>query len=617
MPSKMRSFGEIVFRARQETANFFLLVFPPVFSGTMAPRLNLPNAGAIREALTGSEYCRFVEGTAEEITAHRFPIFGTVIETGPEIHWRRDYMQGKESGLAYFRRVPYLDFAAVGDHKFIWELNRHQHLVLLAQAFLFTRRGTFIREIVGQLESWFEQNPFQRGINWASALEVAFRALSWIWIYHLVGTELQEDFRGRFLTQLYRHGRHLAENLSIYFSPNTHLLGEAVALHALATLFDAFPPARIWRTRSAEIIERQLAFQVRPDGSHFEQSTYYHVYALDLFLFFFVLAERPQGFRAVLTRMGEYLLWLLGPAGRIAFCGDDDGGRLFHPYGERDLFGRATLATCGILLGHKEWIGGPDDISQQAAWWLGAECLREASPQRQIVCGARLFPESGTAFLQSGDLWVQIDCGPFGFGGAGHSHSDTLSLVAFLKDEQIFVDPGTYTYIGDPGERDWFRGSGAHNTIRIDGLDQGDRAGPFRWTSKPQIAIAAWKPSPDGGFVDATCQYKGFSHRRRVLLASSRLLVLDEVDGPLGEHACEQIWQLGSAASKVNLAFSIQPQRVDSQFSPVYGKKIPGISLVANMIGTFPLQIAMLLTLDSRASISVEQARATLEYPVT
>ena len=70
---------------------------------------------------------------------------------------------GIETGTLYFRRIPYLDAAGAGDHKIVWEINRHQHLVLLAQAHLFSGRDEFLREIVRQLESWLVQNPFQRG----------------------------------------------------------------------------------------------------------------------------------------------------------------------------------------------------------------------------------------------------------------------------------------------------------------------------------------------------------------------------------------------------------------------------------------------------------------------
>ena len=153
---------------------------PPDFQSSVTPLSKAPALVAAR--LKDTEFAAGVVHLAGEILKHRFPLLGLTIETGPEICWRRDYLNGRETGLDYFRRVPYLDAAKAGDHKIIWELNRHQHLVLLAQAFLFTDQDSYLTEIWSQLESWIDANPFHRGINWSSTLEVAFRALSWMWV---------------------------------------------------------------------------------------------------------------------------------------------------------------------------------------------------------------------------------------------------------------------------------------------------------------------------------------------------------------------------------------------------------------------------------------------------
>src|SRR5206468_1056365 len=110
----------------------------------------------------------------------------------------------------------------------------------------------------------------------------------------------------------------------------------------LGTFFGNDPRGPGWEKLGAGIVEAELHHQVQADGSHFEQSSYYHVYALDFFLFFYVVSGRPSAPEPVLTRMADYLHWLLGPAGQIHFTGDDDGGRLFHPYRDRSRFGRAT-----------------------------------------------------------------------------------------------------------------------------------------------------------------------------------------------------------------------------------------------------------------------------------
>ena len=241
----------------------------------------LPDPAAVVRAVASTPLAVRIETIARQVLDHRFPLLGLEIETGADIDWSRDYVHGVSNPTPYFRLLPYLDFSRVGDHKCIWELNRHQHLVILAQAWLLTVERAYLDELTRQLEQLVGENPFQRGINWTSALEVAFRALSWIWVYHLAGVAFEPSFRRRFLTELYRHGKHLDANLSIYFSPNTHLLGEAVALHAIAALFPEFPGSARWRRTAGEIVSAQMEAQVQEDGSHFEQSSYYHVYAVD------------------------------------------------------------------------------------------------------------------------------------------------------------------------------------------------------------------------------------------------------------------------------------------------------------------------------------------------
>lgn len=538
----MRSFKEIKFRALQEAGNLGMLARAPRLDSEIPLKGGLPRlpaAAPVVESLRGSDFAKAVVSIADEILAHRFPIFDQVLDTGADIRWRRDYGRGLETGTGYFRLIPYLDSARAGDHKFIWELNRHQHLVALAQAHGFTGRPELLAEIAAQLESWLEQNPFPRGMNWVSALEVAFRAWSWIWVLHLVGERLDARLTQRVLDTLYRHGCFLENNLSVYFSPNTHLLGEAVTLHALGLLFPQFPEAGRWEQNGAAWVERELLRQVRDDGSHFEQSSYYHVYALDMFLFHAVLRGTawPR-----LERMAEYLSALLGPSGSLPFIGDDDGGRWFHPYGPRDRFGRATLATCGVLFGRPEWIADPRDLEEQAVWWLGPRSV-ESAPARHA---SLLFAGTGSAILVDRDRQVIVKGGPFGPGRAGHSHSDCLSVIARASGRRILIDSGTFTYVGDAQERDRFRGAAAHNTMRVDRLDQADPRGPFGWANPPVTGILEFQTCAAHDFFDAECRYRGITHRRRVLwIKPDVLLILDDISGTPGEHDLEQFWHLG------------------------------------------------------------------------
>ena len=69
-----------------------------------------------------------------------------------------------------------------------------------------------------------------------------------------------------------------------------------------------------------------------------------HVYALDMFRLYAALSRPGAAYLDKLGRMTEYLHAVGGPSRRLPLLGDDDGGRLFHPYGRRDEFGRSSPA---------------------------------------------------------------------------------------------------------------------------------------------------------------------------------------------------------------------------------------------------------------------------------
>ncbi|MGH9632324.1 MAG: alginate lyase family protein, partial [Bryobacteraceae bacterium] len=611
---------------------YFFLRKPAPKIEAEAPLPGLPDVQVTIDRLRGTAFAEELLRLAGQILNHRFPLLGIEVATGPEIAWRRDYASGRETEARYFRRIPYLDSARVGDHKVIWELNRHQHLVLLAQAFRLSGRSEFASEIRKQLESWIEQNPFQRGINWTSALEVAFRALSWIWIFHLAGPEMPESFRKHFLQVLYQHGCHLEYNLSRYFSRNTHLLGEAAALHALGALFPEFPGAARWKQTGAAQMRAELDYQVRPDGAYFEQSTYYHVYALDMFLFHYLVAGRPADFAPVLNRMAAYLDVFSGSARLNPYLGDDDGGRLFHPYGQHAEYGRATVATSMVLFYRGASSLNREDLYPQAVWWLGEEAWQARPLTKPAGAQSRLFRDSGLCVMEAGGHQVLVDAGLFGAGRGGHSHSDTLTIIARSGTEEILIDAGTYTYVGDAQWRNRFRGSAAHNILRVNGQDQAEPAGPFGWLSKPSVTVREWTTTARQDLLDAECTYSGIIHRRRILFLKPKLLfVLDQALGPAGEHLIEQFWHPGQPVSMITPAC----YRIGSQAlitfdgrnpvtcgeggeygwrSRALGKKEPAPYLCAAVRRSLPALFATVLefTASTGASLSIQQTGSEL-----
>jgi hypothetical protein len=355
--------------------------------------------------------------------------------------------------------------------------------------------------------------------------------------------------------------------------------------------------------------------QVQADGSHFEHSSYYHVYALDMMMFSAAIEQMPADYLERLERMAEHLAALLGPQRRLPFFGDDDGGRFFHPFGQRDGFGCGSLAAFG-----SSGLKMREEHAEIGAWWFAGRSLGSVPAPR----GSRFFENSGLAVMENGDMHLVADAGPFGYGGAGHSHSDTLSFVLRRGAEDLLIDAGTYTYVGSAQWRNWFRGSAAHNTVRIDGMDQGAPEGPFRWMDKPEVQKIAWSTGDDCDFLAAICRYRGFEHLRRIqYVQPSLIVVIDEITGPPGEHLIEQFWHSGEGVSEdgprrfrlgrlARLHLSHPGEATtggeNGWRSPAMGSKEPAAVIRVAVRGAFPMQLTATIDLDGNATPSAISA---------
>src|ERR1700726_157094 len=115
---------------------------------------------------------------ADDVCRHRFHLLGyEKLDYGENIDWHFDAVHNKRSPLLPWFKLDFLNFEIIGDHKVIWELNRHQHLVTLAKAYLLTGEQRYVQELCAQWYQWNKENPYAIGINWSSSLEVAFRTL--------------------------------------------------------------------------------------------------------------------------------------------------------------------------------------------------------------------------------------------------------------------------------------------------------------------------------------------------------------------------------------------------------------------------------------------------------
>lgn len=518
--------------------------------------------------------------TADEIGRHRFRLLGyDELDYGPEIDWHLDRVHNKRAPIDPWFKIPFLDFSVAGDHKITWELNRHQHLVTLAKAWRLTNDDKYVRELIAQWRSWTKANPYPLGINWASSLEVAFRCLSWIWVDRLLqGAPGYLEFRAELLPELEFHGRYIERYLSTYFSPNTHLLGEVVAMFFLGTLYPQMPHAARWKNEGWKVVLREAERQVRPDGVYFEQSLYYHVYALDLLLYARILASQnqiaiPLSYDETMRRM-LHVLDALAQAGPPEGFGDDDGGRVLNSRRNRTEHMTDPVALGDVIFrsqADRSQAGRSDgrhhrfsaaQLTEESIWLFGEAAiarLAEVEPTGQVVAGSVSFPDGGIHVLGDSRPCAQlmaIDAGPHGAGRCGHGHADALSLRLTINGSRYLVDSGSGVYISaDPAERDAFRGTAAHNTMRVDGQDQAVPDEPFSWKNIPTTRVERWITSETfsyfaGGHDGYERLADPVTHRRTVLRVNGDggngiWLVRDLALGST-EHDLELNWHFAS-----------------------------------------------------------------------
>ena len=599
-----------------------------------------PVVASIRERLPDE-----VEATiarAERVLAGAYDLLGYHnLNFGTPINWHLDPVSGKQAPrhLPWYR-IDFLDYDRVGDAKVIWELNRHQHLVLLVKAYHFTRDGRLIDEAMAQFESWQQQNPYPFGINWASSLEVAIRALSWLWTYHLL--QHVSDLRlANFLPRLHAavclSARHIQRYLSTYFSPNTHLLGEGVALYFAGTLCDD-KDSQLWRKQGRRIVLQEAERQVQADGFHFEQSTYYHVYALDFFLHFWLLAQVNNDpisdkFVSTVESMADALCALTGDAKAPPRFGDDDGGRLFDSHRNRPEHLTDPLSTAAVVFGKANYKSSQANLTEETVWLCGSGAVAKYdSIARQTDFHPYVtLPCSGFRIMADPTMRARmvIDAGPQGSYGGGHSHADALSLQVSVNGLDVLGDPGTYVYVGNKGERQLFRGTGVHNTLQLASLDQMKAAGPFPWQSCAEVRVSH-DISAGNRFALLAAEHNGFEasimgavHRRTIFHSAGEFwLVHDSVGGCSRQQvrthwvlAPTFVWECEDRAALVRgdgfhlslLAASsaeIKLASVLQHYSLVYGDRVSASALEICSKATLPIDSAIVLRIVDNPSES-------------
>lgn len=380
-------------------------------------------------------------------------------------------------------------------HDKLWRYNQHYFDDLNARD--CEARAKWHQKL---LLNWVENNTPGIGTGW-EPYPTSLRIINWV-KWALSGNVLPEEC----LHSLAIQARWLTKRLEIHLLGN-HLFANAKAL-VFAGLFFEGDEADQWLAKGFQILEQQVPEQILSDGGHFELSTMYHSLALEDMLDLNNLMNAYSGslsstrkkmttdWSERIVKMQHWLAAMAHPDGKISFFNDTTFGIAPEIY---------ELDEYATRLGfeHEE---NHDDVV-----WL---------------------PDSGYARLSRGRAVALLDMAKVGPDYLpGHAHADTLSFELSLFNHRVLVNSGISCY-GTSSERLRQRGTAAHNTVVVDGLDSSQVWSGFR------VARRARPIAPEvraGDKLVARCSHDGYRHlpgrpvHERIWQLSDHQFVIEDI----------------------------------------------------------------------------------------
>jgi hypothetical protein len=420
---------------------------------------------------------------------------------------------------------------------------------------------------------------------------------------------LGRDFVGQWLDAIYRHCHFIAGHFSRHSSANNHLLGELMGLFIGATMWPLWPESARWRERARAEFEVEALRQTAPDGVNREQAIWYHHEVADMMLLTGLFGrangvEFSQAYWERLERMLDFIAAVMDAGGNVPMLGDADDAQMvrwvpeglspppqpFPLEGEGDMpvpgaspvekarweaVFRSLLATGAVLFDRPDFAAKAGRFDDKSRWLLGGgaqgrfDALARQGGEARWV---RAYPEGGYYVLGADldtrdEIRIVADAGPLGYLSiAAHGHADALAFTLSVAGREMLIDPGTYTYNTQRKWRDYFKGTGAHNTVMVDGLDQSVSGGNFLWVKHANAMCEHWESGSNRDVLVGV--HDGYlrlgdpvRHRRTLMLdkATRTLQVTDRLECT-GRHRVEVLFHVAETCHVENAGGFVRVQ---------------------------------------------------------
>lgn len=484
---------------------------------------------------------------AEQILEHKFDLLGSgEINLGKKIRWNEDFKSGFVWKNQFYKDIKIVDLNNNADVKVPWELSRFQHLFTLGKAYWITNDKKYYLECKKEIEDWIAENPVYMSVNWTCAMDVAIRAVNWIFFYFHFKELIDNDkeFLKKFNNSLYNHGKFIFLNLEkgIKFS-NNHYLSDLVGLFYLEIYFNKLKSNEVkrWLNFSKKELEKEMFIQNNEDGSNYESSTSYHRLVTELMFFPVILGEKnninfSQEYKKRLEKMFEFLAKIIKPNGKIPMIGDVDNGRLLilSNYSSWEVNDVRELLSLGGEYFNNTLLKNSGAIKKEDKLWIFNSLSDE---EEKYYNKSVRFSNGGYYILRNNDIYCFIRCGELSCRGqGGHSHNDQLSFELNVQGEDFIVDTGTGVYTADKNMRNLFRSTRLQNTVYIEGHEQNsfEKNNLFEMREETFAKCIKFEDTYFEGYHQGYLKKLNTIHKRKIKLKDKSIKIEDFIVGLVG-----------------------------------------------------------------------------------
>lgn len=489
-----------------------------------------------------------------------------------------------------------------GDIKYVWEKSRFCYLydIILYDYNFDDDQSIFV---FNEIENFIDKNPINLGPNYKCSQEISLRVFNWIFaIYYYKDSKfLNDDLFLKIMNSIYWQVHHVYNNInySRYTVRNNHALTETLLIYASAKLFPFFPNVSKWSQKAKKWFEKEIEYQIYPDGSFLQFSMNYHRVAIQLLTWAIQFSKiNNDYFNPVVYERASKSLNFLDAcidcySGKMPNYGLNDGSLFFKLTTKSYYDFRPQLDDLrSVLNGYTYY----NSVSHS---WYGVKTPNVKIPANNQI---NKFSHGGYYIINDGNTKTFIRCGKY---KDRPYQSDNLHLDLWVNGKNILRDSGSYRYNTSKEFIKYFNGCEGHNTVGISGEDQMLKGNRFIWNYWVKNAEAKIKKSKDKILFDG--KFEGFKqikngifHKRKVTKLQNKLkwTVDDKIEGVVDQNFF-QYWHYSIRDSDkiiINCIDEnnkkINPLVEEKWYSSTYGKKESSLRVTfKNNTGNFKTTI--------------------------